>query len=250
MPPEHTTHETANVQTEGGVCPVDTFAPSRPGQWPGVLLFMDAPGVRPALFEIGERLSNAGYVVVVPDLYYRSRYEAPTDGTLFSDPVKRSYWNEEILPTLSIANVMRDVPALLAHLDARADVRPGPIGLTGYCLGGRLALAAAGHFPDRVAAVASYHGGRLATDAPDSPHRLAPKIKARVYVGGASDDASFDDEQKARLEAALTEANVDHRIETYNARHGWVPSDTAAHDAAAAERHWETLLTLFRETLG
>ena len=238
-----------DVRTADGSCPVHTFVPAGTRTRPGVLLFMDAHGMRPALFEIAERLANDGYVVAVPDLYYRTGYVAPAGASLFTNPAARAHWTEQILPTLSIANVMRDMPAFFAHLHARPDVRPGPIGLTGYCLGGRLALAAAGHYPDEIAAVASYHGGHLATDAPDSPHRLAPKMKARVYVGGASDDASFDDPQKARLESALTDAHVDHRIETYAARHGWVPSDTAAHNAAAAERHWETLLELFRTTL-
>jgi carboxymethylenebutenolidase len=116
-------------------------------------------------------------------------------------------------------------------------------------MGGRLSIATAGHFPDRVAAAASYHGGQLATDAPDSPHRLAPVMQARVYVAGAIEDRGFDDAQKQRLEEALTAAHVDHRVETYNARHGWVPSDTPAHDPAAAERHWQTLFDLFAGTL-
>ena len=242
-------HETIDVQTEDGICPVHTFGPAGPGQWPGVLLFMDGHGVRPALFEIAERLASSGYVVAVPDLYYRTGYRAPAGATLFTDPVARAHWTEHILPTLSIANVMRDVPAFGDYLASRPDVRAGRIGVTGYCLGGRLALATAGHYPGLVAAVASYHGGHLATDAPDSPHRLAPKITARVYVGGARDDASFDEPQRTRLEAALREAGVDYRIEMYDARHGWVPSDTAAHDAAAAERHWRTLLELFDATL-
>jgi carboxymethylenebutenolidase len=141
------------------------------------------------------------------------------------------------------------VPAFLAHLESRAELPEGRIGVTGYCLGGRLSLATAGHFPDRVAASASYHGGQLATDAPDSPHRLAPVMQARVYVAGAIEDAGFDDAQKQRLEEALTAAHVDHRVETYNARHGWVPSDTPVHDPAAAERHWQTLFELFGGTL-
>ena len=106
------------------------------------------------------------------------------------------------------------------------------------------ARSAAGTFPDKVAAAASYHGGRLATDAPDSPHNLAPKMKARVYVAGATDDASFPDDQKAQLEAALTAAGVDHRVETYPAKHGWVMRDTPIYDAACAERHYQTLIGL------
>jgi carboxymethylenebutenolidase len=242
-------HDSTDVRTQDGTCPVHTFAPAGKGSWPGVLLFMDAIGIRPALFEVAERLATHGYVVAVPDLYYRSGYVPPTGAQFFSDRDIRAHWMTNILPTVSGPNVMRDMPAFIAHLDSRPDVRKGPIGITGYCLGGRLALTAAGHFPDRIAAAASYHGGGLATDAPESPHRLAPYMKARVYVGGASQDSSFDDAQKARLEAALTEAPVDHRIETYDARHGWVLSDMPVHDPIAAERHWATLLDLFDSTL-
>ena len=242
-------HDTTSVRTQDGDCPVHTFSPAGNGPWPGALLLMDGHGLRPALFEMAERLAGGGYVVAVPDLYYRTGYVAPAGARLFSDPVARAHWTEHVLPTISIANVMRDMPAFFDLLHSRRDVHDGPVGVTGYCLGGRLALAAAGHFPDDIAAAASYHGGHLATDAPDSPHRLAPAIKARVYVGGAIEDTSFDDRQRARLEAALTEAHVDHRIETYNARHGWVPSDTPAHDGVAAERHWETLFELFAKTL-
>ena len=110
-------------------------------------------------------------------------------------------------------------------------------------------MTATGTYPDRIAAAASYHGGRLATDAPESPHLLAPKMKARVYVAGAIEDQSFPDEMKARLEDALTAAHVDHKIETYPAKHGWVFRDTPAFDAAAAERHWETLVALLDTTL-
>jgi carboxymethylenebutenolidase len=144
----------------------------------------------------------------------------------------------------SLEKLLRDTAAFLAHFAGEADVRPGKIGVTGYCMGGRLALCAAGHFPDRFAAAAAYHPGGLVTDAPDSPHLLAPKIRARVYVGGASEDQNFTDAQKQKLEEALTSAGVDHVLETYPARHGWVPSDTPVHDPAAAERHWQTLFAL------
>lgn len=242
-------HDTIRVRTQDGLCPVHTFAPAGSERWPGVVMFMDAHGVRPALYEIAERLANHGYVVALPDLYYRSGFVAPPGAKLFSDPTARAYWTEHVLPTLTADNIARDMPAFIAHLDSRRDVRDGSIGIVGYCLGGRLALVAAGRFPDRVAAVASYHGGGLATDAPESPHRLAPDMKARVYVGGAKEDGGFDDAQKARLEAALTDAQVDHLIETYDAKHGWVPADTATHDPAAAERHWATLFELFDGTL-
>jgi len=123
------------------------------------------------------------------------------------------------------------------------------VGTTGYCMGGALSLTAAGTFPEHIVAAASYHGGRLATEAPDSPHRLAARMRARIYVAGATADASFPDDMKARLEEALRAAGVEHLIETYAARHGWVPSDTPVHDAAATERHYRSLFALFDATL-
>jgi carboxymethylenebutenolidase len=116
-------------------------------------------------------------------------------------------------------------------------------------MGGMMSLTAAGTYPDRIAAAASFHGGRLATDAPDSPHRLARNIKARVYVAGAIEDSTFPDDMKARLETALTDAGVDHKIETYPAKHGWVLRDMPVYDRDAAERHWESLVALYQATL-
>jgi carboxymethylenebutenolidase len=211
-------------------------------------MLMDGLGVRPALFEMAERLAAGGYFVVLPDLYYRIGIAAP-GVKLFTDPELRAQWSKSVLPTVSIANVMRDMPAFFEYLDGQPAVPEGRYGTTGYCLGGRLSLAAAGHYPDRIAAAASYHGGGLATDAPDSPHLLAPRIKARVYVAGAIEDPGFDDAQKQRLEDALTAAHVEHTVETYPARHGWVPSDTPVHDPIQAERHWETLFDLLDRTL-
>src|SRR5690349_22845520 len=145
-------HEINEVRTQDGLCPVHTFAPAGSGSWPGVLMFMDAHGVRPALYEIAERLANHGYVVALPDLYYRSGFVAPPGAKLFSDPDRRAHWTEKVLPTLSAENLARDMPAFIAHLDSRGDVRRGKIGVDGYCLGGRFALVAAGRFPERVAA--------------------------------------------------------------------------------------------------
>lgn len=241
-------HDTISIRTEDGTCPIHIFTPASAREpLPAVLFFMDGLGIRPAMFEIGERLADGGYYVVLPDLYYRSGF---TNGVnLFRDEAIRTEWTKNVLPTVSIANIMRDVPSLLAHLDAQPSVRSQLIGTTGYCLGGRMSFAAAGHFPDRVAASASYHASNLATDAPDSPHRLVPRMKARVYVAGAIDDAGFDDAQKQRLEDALTAAHVNHVVETYNARHGFVPTDTPVHDPVAAEKHWRTLFGLLEETL-
>ena len=141
-------------------------------------------------------------------------------------------------------NIMSDTRAFLDYLHAQPDVKPGAIGTTGYCMGGLMSLTAAGTYPDEISATASYHGGRLATDDPNSPHLLAAKMKSRVYIAGAIEDPSFPDDMKARLEEALTSAGVDHTIETYPAKHGWVFRDIPDFDAAAAERHWESLAAL------
>ncbi|HEU4953751.1 MAG TPA: dienelactone hydrolase family protein [Gemmatimonadales bacterium] len=238
------------IATRDGRCPSYVWRPPGRGPWPAVLVYMDGIGIRPAMLEVGERLATHGYVVLLPDLFYRSGRYAPMDAkTVFTDPAERKVLMEKYLSLVTPANVMADSEAFLAWLASQSDVRRGPIGTTGYCRGGLMSLTAAGTYPDRVAVAASYHGGNLATDAPDSPHRLAPRMRARVYVAGAIEDASFTDEMKARLEQALTDAGVDHLIESYPAKHGFVLRDTSSYDPAAAERHWETLLALL-ERLG
>ena len=242
-------HTELQFETADGRCPTHIYHPDGSGPWPVVIVYMDAVGIRPAMMEIAEQIANAGYYAVLPDLFYRVEFEAGQALKFFSDSAFRQDVMTRVMPSASHANVMRDTEALLSHVAAQPEARSDRIGITGYCMGGRLALYAAGHFEDRIAAAASYHGGRLATDAPDSPHRLAPQMKARIYVAGAIKDSSFDDAQKARLEQALTEAGVDHTIETYNALHGWVLRDTPVHDEAATAKHWETLLALFAGTL-
>jgi carboxymethylenebutenolidase len=243
-------HTTIEIRTDDGTCPGHVFSPSGAGPWPGVLLFMDGIGMRPALRAIAERVSRAGYYVLLPDLFYRAgAYEAADPRALFSDEKIRAEWFKRMMATTNAAALVRDVPAFLAHFAAQPNVRQPKIGVAGYCMGGRMALVAAGHFPERVAAAAAFHPGNLATDAPDSPHLLAPKIKARVYVAGAIEDANFSDEQQRRLAEALAAAGVDHVVETYPARHGWVPSDTPVHDAGQAERHYRELFDLFARTL-
>jgi carboxymethylenebutenolidase len=196
-------------------------------------------------------MAAAGYYVLLPDLFYRSGpYTAPDPVKLFSDPAVRAEWSN-MIGSATPALAMADTEAFLAFLAAQPEVKQPKIGVTGYCMGGRLAVTAAGTFPDRVAVAASFHGGRLANDAPDSPHLLAPKMKGRVYVAGAIEDPSFSEEEKARLEEALTKAGVKHTVVTYEgAKHGWVPSDTPVHNPAAAERHYQALFGVLKEALG
>lgn len=241
------------ISTRDGACRSFVFRPSGrgPGPWPGVLMYMDGIGIRPAVLEVGERLAAAGYVVLLPDLFYRSGPYPPMNAkTVFVDPEQRKTLMEKFIGPASQANVMADTAAFLDYLSAQPDVRRGGVGVVGYCLGGLMALTAAGTYPERIVAAASYHGSRLASDLPTSPHLLAPRMKARVYVAGAIEDGAFPDEMKARLEQALTDAGVAHTVETYRAKHGWVFRDTLSHDPAAAERHWTSLLELLGSVFG
>jgi len=237
------------IQTRDGRCPSHVYRPTGDGPWPAILVFMDGVGIRPAMLEVGERIAKHGYFVLLPDLFYRSGPYAPMDHTVFADPEKRKVLMEKFFAFATPANVMSDTRALLDWLAAQPDVKKGGIGTTGYCMGGLMSLTAAGTYPDRVVACASYHPGRLATDAPDSPHLLAPAIRARVYVAQASEDPSFPDDMKVRLDEALTKAGVEHEIEKYPAKHGWVLPDAPVYDAAAAERHYETLFALMDAVL-
>ncbi len=233
-----------DIQAADGVCPTSVFTPNGEGPWPGVLMFMDAPGIRPAMEELAARLASEGFAVLLPDLFYRTGPYEPIDAKrVFGDPALReAHRARHMGAQTSPRNMMADTACLLDWMAASSQIQPGPVGVVGYCMGGRLALLAAGTFLDRIGAAASYHGGGLANDAPASPHLLAAKMRARVYVAGAVEDANFDDAQRARLIAALSEAGVDHEIETYPARHGWVPRETADHDPAEAEHHWRTLV--------
>jgi carboxymethylenebutenolidase len=239
------------IRTGDGEAKAGVFAPkslSGAGQ-PGVILYMDAFGPRPSLSGMAERLASHGYVVLVPDLFYRFGAYGPLDAkTAFSDESTRNVIMGMVRGTTQ-EMTRRDSAAFLAALaDAGAT---GKIGVVGYCMGGGRAIAAAAAYPDRIAAAASFHGGNLAGDAPDSPHRQVATIKGRVYVGSAGVDNSFPPEQSARLAEALRSAEIDHIIENYvGMAHGWAVPDHGVYDARGAERHWKRLITLFEETLG
>ena len=243
--------ELVHIRRRDGSCRAYTSHPAGDGPWPAVLVYMDGLGIRPAILEVGAQLAGYGYYVLLPDLYYRAGPYEPLDvAAIFTDAEARRALYEKYFAVATPANIMSDTGAFLDFLAAQPQVRPGGIAVTGYCMGGMMALTAAGTYPDSIVAAASYHAGRLATDAADSPHLLAGRMRARVYVAGATDDPNFPDDMKARLAAALTASGVDHRIETYAAHHGWVPRDTPVHDAAATQRHWQTLRALLVAQFG
>src|SRR5690349_14949565 len=190
-------------------------------------------------------------VVLVPDIYYRSGEWAPFDAaTLFTDPAERARMFG-LVKLLTNDAIISDAGAYADFLLARPEVSGSAIGTTGYCLGGRMSLVAAGGLGRRIAAAASFHGGRLAVaDDPSSPHLAADRITATVYVAGAIEDGSFTTEQAGLLDRALTDAGVEHTVEFYPAHHGFAVPDNPTYDAEAAARHWEALGRLYREHLG
>ncbi|MET3521998.1 dienelactone hydrolase family protein [Mesorhizobium abyssinicae] len=236
------------IKTQDGSAKARLFRPAAPAK-AGIILYMDIFGPRPALDQMAERLAGLGYAVLVPDLFYRYVPYGPFDPkTAFAEEKSKA-----ALLMLSGGTTqgmtIRDGAAFLDALTAAGIT--GPVGVVGYCMGGARALNAAASYPDRIVAAASFHGGNLASDAADSPHRKAASIKARVYVGVAGVDRSFPPEQSARLAEALRVAEVDHAIENYvGVAHGWCVPDHSVYDAAGAERHWKRLTTLFTETLG
>ncbi len=250
------TGERVELQTRDGVMdcyvfrPADTDDDRRSGPWPAVVFYMDAFGVRTELGGMAQRIADAGHVVVVPNLYYRTGAFAPFEpAQVVADGPERVRF-KGMIASIDNGKVMGDTASIVEYLVSRADVRDGSIAAVGYCMGGKFALGAAGTFPDRVAAAASIHGGALATDKDDSPHLLAGRIVGRLYVGVAGIDPGFTEAEQDRLEQALNDAGVDYVIETYeNAKHGFAVTGHLAYDADASERHWRKLSQLLKDNL-
>ena len=241
---------TDTITTSDGTCPVTLHTPAGDGPWPGVVMYPDAGGVRPTFREMGDKLAAYGYAVLVPDIYYRDGDWAPFEmATVFTDEDERRRlfsMISKVTPDIMAA----DAGAFFNYLASRPEVRGETFGTTGYCMGGRTSMVVAGRVPERVTAAMSFHGGGLATDDPGSPHLLADRIRAAVYVGGAENDASFTPEAAETLDKALTAADVEHTIEWYPAAHGFAVPDNAPYDPAAAKRHWDTMESFFAAHLG
>ncbi|MFB7336129.1 dienelactone hydrolase family protein [Streptomyces adustus] len=241
-----------DVPTEDGIADAYLAHPADGLPRPGVLLYQDAFGLRPHLRSMADRLAAAGYTVLVPNVFYRHGRTPVFDLPEFIDPEARPQIWDQIVPVMQALTPELSVCDADAYLRWLADsplVADGPVAITGYCMGARLALHTAGAYPERVAAAAGFHGGRLATDAPDSPHLAAEHITAELYFGHADNDPSLPEEQIERFEQALTAAGVRHRCEVYpGAPHGYTQADTASYQKEGDERHWAALLDLLERT--
>lgn len=214
----------------------------------GVILFMDIFGPRASLNAMSQRIADAGYLVLLPDLFHHLRPYGPFDAaTAMADPKTKA----SLLAMKDKAPLSKTAEDTGAFVQALTDAgATGFIGTVGYCMGGAHALTAAAAHPARIRAAASFHGGALASDAPDSPHLRASELNARVYVGSAGIDGSFPPEQSARLAQSLRAANVDYVLENYvGMAHGWAVPDHGVFDEAGSERHWKRLLAFFNEAL-
>jgi carboxymethylenebutenolidase len=226
------------IKTKDGIAPCHFFGPLQQGNLPAVIFYMDGIGIRPAMYDMAERLASNGYYVLLPNLYYRSGPTKPFNAaTAFKEGPER----DRLMPLLRSLNnklVMEDTASFRSFLESDPSITGKKIGCVGYCMGGAFALSAAGTFPDCVAAAASLHGARLAIDQPDSPHLLASKMCAEAYVGIAGIDPHFTPEEKQRLESAFQSTGVKNTVEVYpDVKYGFAVNDTPVYDRPASERH-------------
>jgi carboxymethylenebutenolidase len=213
-----------------------------------VLFVFDAYGLRGRIEEMADRIAARGYAVLAPNFFYRAGRAPVLPMPDMRDPEARAAFFEQLKPLIGSLTSERIAADGRAYLDTLAEQAPGPVAITGYCMGARVGWRIATEFPDRVVALAGFHGGRLVTDDPDSPHRSADKLRARVYFGHADNDQSMTPEQIEILERALTDAGVEHRTEVYDgAAHGYTMSDTPAYNEAACERHFSELFSLLED---
>jgi carboxymethylenebutenolidase len=242
------------VTTPAGICDAALVHPQH-GSWPGVILFTDVFGLRPTMRDMAKRLAADGFTVLVPNPFYRTAKPPGLSVDIdFNNPADRAKIDVLRAPLTSDA-VMQDATAYVKFLDSQASVnRRAKMGVVGYCMGGPMTMQAAASNPDRIGAGASFHGGGLVTDKPDSPHLLVPKMKAQYYFGIAMNDDERQPDAKVKLDEAFKAAKLAAKIEVYEGcLHGWcvrdmpkTPGKPPIYNEAQAERAWGELLSLYK----
>lgn len=212
-----------------------------------IIFYCDAGGVRPGMFKMARQLANLGYSVLMPNLYHRQGdYKSFDTATVFSNPDEQARLMA-MMASLTVNEAMRDTQACLDYLQKEFPI--SQMGVIGYCMGGRLALNAAGHFSELTAA-ASIHGGSLATDDPGSPHHKAEQIKSKLYLGIASIDPFFSETEQARLCQSLDQAKVDYLLKVYpETQHGFAVVDMPVYEPVSTAQHWLDLQAFFNRAV-
>jgi carboxymethylenebutenolidase len=246
------------IKTPDGTCDAAFIHPKN-GSHPGVLIWPDAFGLRPSMRDMGKRIAAEGYSVLVPNPFYRVSKAPFTDGSNFNfqNPADMAKLQPLMASVNAPGNAEKDAVAFIAFLDSQKQVNKNKkIGTQGYCMGGPLVVKTAAAVPNRVGAGASFHGGGLVTDKPESPHLLAPKIKAHMYFGIASNDDMRQPDAKDKIKESFAAAKVPAEIEVYSdALHGWCVRDMPLqngkpiYNQADAERAWGKLVALYKSSI-
>ena len=242
-----------DVSTRDGAADAYLVRPDGDGPFPGVILYQDAFGLRPRLEEMADRIAARGYAVLVPNLLYRGGRAPQIDLAGLADPDRRGEEIGKVMPlVMGLTNelIVSDARSYLDFFAAQDGVAPGPVALVGYCMGGMNAIRTAEAYPDRVAAVGSFHAGRVVSDQPDSPHLAVGTIEAELYLAHADNDRSMTAENIKTLEGALDAAGVRYTSELYEGtQHGFTMADTAAYSESGEKRHWTNLFELLDRAL-
>lgn len=242
-----------DLQTPDGTCDAYVAHPDGAGPFPAVLFYMDAYGLRPYLFEMVNTLAERGYFVLAPNILHRQKRSPVIEAEFPLDAESFPSAHAQLMALVKSFNPeegVRDAGAYLDYLSRQALVRPGPVGVVGYCLGGNLAVRTAARYPSRVAVAASFHGGGLASTAPNSPHLELKNVTAELYFGLSETDASMPPEQINRLHQALDEAELEYEMETYpGTTHGFTMADLPPGNPAAIKRHWDSLAAVLKRRL-
>jgi carboxymethylenebutenolidase len=246
------TEKDVDIKTADGTADAALFYPAGKGKWPAVLIWTDIGGLRPVFRDMGRRLAAQGYVVLVPNPFYRGgRAPAVTDGLDFSNPDGRAKLMKLAGGITGPNTVESDAPAFFAFLDGLPQTdKKKKAGTQGYCMGGPLVYRTAAVVPDRIAAAVTCHGGGLVTTTPASPHLLIPKMKAEVYSAVAANDDQRAPTDKDTLKKAFADAGKTARVEVYDGcNHGWCVKGSAVYNEAGAERAWSELTALYKKKL-
>ncbi|MGH7100247.1 MAG: dienelactone hydrolase family protein [Stellaceae bacterium] len=235
------------VTTRHGLMPTFAACPDGPGPYPGIIFYMDAPGIREELRNMARRIAKHGYFCLLPDLYYRL-------GTIRLDLTQRDEAKmavmRAVMNSLSNAFVVDDTAALLAYLDAQDTAKPGPVGCVGHCMSGQYITTVSAHFPHRMAAAASLYGVGIITDKEDSPHRLLDRIKGELYYAFAETDQAVPAHIPGELKSLLDKADVRHELKVFpGTQHGFCFPERAAYNALAAEETWSKIFALWDRNL-